>query len=475
MTMRRKTRSTSLISVLTDNIILIACVVAIAASIGLWVAYITPATYEAEAKLRVRPPKGLAQSLWQESSFSGNAAVKQQMSTYIEIIRSREVMEAVARSSHAGVAAVPSYEQMLSGFIVQPVKDSEVLRIAFRAESPQLAQRVVDNTLVVFQDRLAELNRSEQKSVKSLLAERVADAKNELERAEKELEAYKKNNKVISISDETKAAVDKLYQMYRMAAENHIGLMAAGARLSSAEQQLSSEKPGFIADSPVIDQYKNKIASLETEYVTLLPKYTEHHPKVQAVKEAIAAARRMLDAETGKIARAEAPTVNPVHQRLLQNKIQAEADMASAYAQERALTGMISDNERRLSQMPTKELEVSRLLRNIAVAQDIYVTLAKRYEEARISEAMYPAEVQVIDRAALLPTPVSPRKINNVLLAGLFGLFTGLGIALMRKKSRQISYQPSESPESWQHTGGLPPRRLRQRTFNCSEYLAASG
>ena len=70
-------------------------------------------------------------------------------------------------------------------------------------------------------------------------------------------------------------------------------------------------------------------------------------------------------------------------------------------------------------------------MRDATVAQEIYVMLAKRHEEARISEVMQPTDVQVIDVAVAQSKPIAPKKALNVMIAGILGLFIGLGLAFM--------------------------------------------
>ena len=55
--------------------------------------------------------------------------------------------------------------------------------------------------------------------------------------------------------------------------------------------------------------------------------------------------------------------------------------------------------------------------------------LAKRYEEARISEVMEPTDVQIVDVAIAPDRPIKPRKALNVAIAAILGLFVGTGLA----------------------------------------------
>jgi uncharacterized protein involved in exopolysaccharide biosynthesis len=218
-----------------------------------------------------------------------------------------------------------------------------------------------------------------------------------------------------------------------MAAENRVALASAGGKLSSINQQLSSEKDGFVADSPLIQQYKVKLAEAEVQLVALKQQYTEQHPQVLAVKATIAETRAKLQAEAERIVSADAPSTNPIHQELLRGKIHSEAEMSAAAAQQGAIHKAIADSNNDLRQMPAKEQGLAKVMRDAAVAQEIYIMLAKRHEEARITEARGATDVQLIDAATLPEKPIKPDKLLYITVAALIGLLSSLGIVFIRE------------------------------------------
>lgn len=437
--------------------------------------YVTPPTYEAEAKLRLKPPKPLASSLLQENSISNSFAIKQQIATYIELLRSRMVIELAMQKLENPVR----YEQVLNQINVQPVKDTEILKIAVQAETPERAREMTDALVGGFTERLNQLALAEQKTSREFIAGRLIEAKEDLGRAEMELASYKQVQRIYAPAEESRALVEMLYATRKMVQENQVNLFANQARLGSAKKQLSSESPGVIADNVVIQQYKTKLAGLEVELAELQRKYTEKHPKVLALKDSVNVLRGTLESEIKKVIRFEAPSQNIVHQGLLQNRIQAEAEVAAAIAQNRALMDIIAENEKRLAQLPAKELEIARLTRNVLVGQDTYMMLAKRHEEARINEAMQIVEVQMVEPASLPQEPIKPRCLLNLLLASIFGLFTGITLAVLlecrcqpqqtttkRLLREEISY-PGKLPEL---SSRIPPRRMARQKSSLFSY-----
>jgi succinoglycan biosynthesis transport protein ExoP len=411
--------------------ILIRNVFAVMVIVTVVVSFLIPPTYEAETTLRVKQPKGLADSLLADLPIGSSNDTKQLMNTYAEILKSRTVVETVINKTQADKEEVPDYEEMLKRITTLPVKDSELLKIKVTAKSAEEAQLVANTLVDTFTERMTLLVRSEQSEVRKFIGERMVESKKELEKAENLLQKYKTDENIAAPTEETKAIVERLSSISKLSAENTVALASAQAKVSSVNKELAQEKPGFVADSPLIQQYKGKLADLEVQLVTLSQNFTEKHPQVMSTRAAIIETKAKLNIEAARVLNAEAPSMNPIHLGLLQGKIQEEADIAAASAQKEAIDKIIADNEKELNKLPVKEQGLVRVMRDVTVAQEIYVMLAKRHEEARISEVMQPTDVQVIDVAAIPVKPISPKKVLNAIIAAVLGLFIGLGLALM--------------------------------------------
>lgn len=415
------------------------------------ISFLLPPTYEAETTLRIKQPKGLGDSLLADLPIGNAANSKMQMSTYAEILKSRTVIQEVIDKTQTGKEPrsndesiwqsfinlfnskeeMPNYEDMLKRINTQPVKDTEILKITATAGTPEEAQLLANTLVETFSARMIGLVRSEQSMVRQFIGERLKDSKRELEKAENDLQVYKTEQKIVEPEAEIKAIMDNMSNINQLMAQNAVDQAASQAKLSSLNQQLAGEKPGFIADNPVIQQYKTKIADLEVQLVNLTQTYTDKHPQVVATRAAIEASKAMLNEEVARVISAEAPSMNPVHQGLLQGQIQAEVDVSAASAQKGAIDSVIKQEEQQLATLPAKEKGLVRLTREANVAQEIYIMLSKRHEEARISEVMQPTDVQVIDTATLPEKPIKPKKALNIVIAAILGLFAGTGLAFM--------------------------------------------
>ncbi|HBE81142.1 MAG TPA: lipopolysaccharide biosynthesis protein, partial [Firmicutes bacterium] len=257
----------------------------------------------------------------------------------------------------------------------------------------------------------------------------LVNAKQDLDQAEQALEKFKRDQRITAPDEETKALLDRVSGMNQLKAENSITLAAAQAKLEAANRELSPGKNEFIPDSPLIGQYKAKLADLEVELVGLLHNNGEDNPQVVATRTEIEDVRAKLNAEISRVMNTEGSSMNPVYQNLLQGKLQASLDIAAANAQGAALKKITASAEEEISKLPAREQELVRLMRNVSLTQEIYVMLMKRRGEAKISELMVPTDVQIVDRAVLPDRPAKPNKRLNILVAAILGLFAGVGLA----------------------------------------------
>ena len=401
---------------------------------GVYLAVATP-VYESQALLRVKQPKGIGTSLLEAMPMGNAMANTQLMNTYAEILKSRSVIVPVIEKTEEPnkEGKFPGYEAYVKGNVATaPFKDTEIMQLTVRANTAEKAQKA--NNLIVegFLKRLTELSRDQQKATRGFIEERAVAAKKELKDAEDKLTEYKKANDIIAPDDAVKLATEKMGMVDKLNAENRVALATANARLASTNAQLNGEAAS-IADNKSIQLYNTQLAQLEGERISYLDKYTAQHPKVKQVEQEIANLKQKINSEISKVASLQAPSDNPVHQQLLAAKFQSEAEASVAQSNLAKLAQIDNDNKTDLRNLSDKEQEFVNLMRDVTVANEIYVMLAKRVEEAKVAEASVATEVQVVDSGTLPEKPAKPKKALTLLLAALLGALASSGFVVVRE------------------------------------------
>ena len=379
---------------------------------------------------------------------------KQRMMTDAEILKSRNVVLPViaATEEKDEDGKLPDYEGYVKKHIVtKPYKDTEILEVDVTGKDPETAQRANNLIIKGFMNRLTELSHDEQKRTREFLEQRLGASKEELGNAEDKLQQYQSANKMYSTDDQMKQLTDKLNIVDKAKAENQLDLETAQAGLKSVNEQLSSAGVA-IADSPAIQQYKTQLAQLEATKASYVGKYTDEHPKMQEINNQINSAKASLDEEISNIVSQQAPSSNTVQQGLLANKFKDEAAIAVAQSKKTALDQMDAQNDAIIASLPEKEQGFVRVKRDADVANEIYVMLAKRLEEAKVAEVMVPNEVQVVDWGTLPEKPIKPRKVLIMAIMTLLGLIVGMGTVIIQS----LMYRKIRTAEDVEKELGLP-------------------
>lgn len=410
--------------------------------------------YQSTSLLRIKQDKGLGDSLMSKVSGGNTLDDKQRMMTDAEILKSRNVVLPViaATEEKDEDGKLPDYEGYVKKHIVtKPYKDTEILEVDVTGKDPETAQRANNLIIKGFMNRLTELSHDEQKRTREFLEQRLGASKEELGNAEDKLQQYQSANKMYSTDDQMKQLTDKLNIVDKAKAENQLDLETAQAGLKSVNEQLSSAGVA-IADSPAIQQYKTQLAQLEATKASYVGKYTDEHPKMQEINNQINSAKASLDEEISNIVSQQAPSSNTVQQGLLANKFKNEAAIAVAQSKKTALDQMDAQNDAIIASLPEKEQGFVRVKRDADVANEIYVMLAKRLEEAKVAEVMVPNEVQVVDWGTLPEKPIKPRKVLIMAIMTLLGLIVGMGTVIIQS----LMYRKIRTAEDVEKELGLP-------------------
>jgi len=126
-----------------------------------------------------------------------------------------------------------------------------MITVAVEDKSPQKAAEIA-NAFVAELDRFnREVNVTQAKNTRLFIEGRLADTKKSVDIAENELRKFEEKNKTVSLSDETKAAID--------------GVAKLKAEIISREVQLGVLQDYATDENPQVVQLKSEIASFRNQ------------------------------------------------------------------------------------------------------------------------------------------------------------------------------------------------------------------
>ena len=401
--------------------------------IGLAYIFIKEPVYASNSLLHIQLTKGLMDSPLREEITEANAHKK--VNTYVAILKSRSVVEPVIEKLETPDenGALPSYDDYVENKIItENLRDTEILKITTQAESPEKAQELNKLLVESFLNLLTKLSQSNQSSMREFLEERVKESQNELTLAEDKLNEFKREKNFFSPNEQMEIISRRLEFIDKEKADNQIKLETAKARYDTTSSQFDTNKAG-LANNSSIRNYQIQLAELEAVRIDYLEKYTEEHPLVKEINENIVGIKKFLDAEIEKVAKQQAPSEDNVYQSLLIDKFRSEAEIAVAENNLAIIAEIERNHEGEIAKLSDTERVYLELTRDLNLAQEIYIMLAKRLEEAKVAEISVSNEVSVVDNPSLSTKAVEPKKARILEIATIVGLLFSSGFFILRE------------------------------------------
>lgn len=456
------------VATLMDNRWLISGAVAVMVLLGGLYTFVAQPTYEADILLQVEEKGGGMSGLEDLSSVLKTAAPAE---TEIEIIRSRLLLGSVIDELHLDVAVQPRYFPIIGTGIARRYRGREVAaplfglsRYAWGGErvsvdrldvpepledEPLVLTAGADGTFELADQQGATMARGKVGQpaegedlgggrasifVSELKARpgtefrvtRLSRGKaiGELQRTLSARERGRKTG-IIGVTLEgpdprrltaTLNAVARAYvrkNVERKSAEAEKTLEFVNAQLPSLREDVDKAEEALNAyrsQRGTIDvgletkgmldrvvEVERQITALNLEASELKQRYTDSHPMVEALKLKMA----RLEAERS--------TVNAQFKRL-----------------------------------PDAELRSARLMRDVKVANELYVLLLNKSQELKVVKSGTVGNVRIIDEALMPRRPVRPRLASVVALCLVFGLAMGVTLAFVRRSLDHGVVDPEE-------------------------------
>ena len=119
-----------------------------------------------------------------------------------------------------------------------------------------------------------------------------------------------------------------------------------------------------------------------------------------------------------------------------------------------------SSRNRKIS-TPELQTEKDRLVRTVKVQEEVFITLKKQLELAKIREQENQITIEVLEMATAPIKKTSPLRAQNMALAGVFGIFLFGALALVLERFKNINRQDKNTAEFMDNLAGI----TREMTF----------
>ncbi len=289
-------------------------------------------------------------------------------------------------------------------------KDIAVLRAVYKAEHPQKVADIVNALCKAYVDDYMMFKSNSANKTVQFIDKKLAEVSLQLQQAEKELETFKINNKVVNTLQETETGLREISKL-------NVQLINLEMNESAINELQTYINGGDYFDETAINfgfgdllmtELVKKLKLWQDERHDLLIKYQPDNDNVQAIDAKIAEVKGYIK---------EAIKQNLKEIRVKRQDIEAEVEKAS----------------HRFDNLPTREKSQHILEREFRLLEDVYNFLSQKKIEASITSTAMLSFHRIIQPAIVPVEPVSPNKTLITFVAGLLGLILGIAFIYSRK------------------------------------------
>ena len=438
---------------------------------------ICPRKYLSQAKLFVRVGResvGLDPTATTGATIAISETRENEIQSVLEMIHSRALLGDVVRVLGADVVlaqAPPPSAEVIAGHLVQMVrpanngrlaadrltpaqekavrrlektitsdhaKKSSVITASCRAESPELAQSILEVFLAACQSQHVRAN-STSGSL-PFFTEQAEVLGRELEQATAGLRDAKNEVGVVSLETRRQAVESRIAGVRRDLQETQVSLIATDATIRDLQAKQATLPEWQVAEEVVgqpedaVGTTRRTLYDLCIRERDLLTRYTAQHPLVIATRQQIDQADQLLarpsDTSLSETTRSPHPAEQQVTLRLLSEQTTRETLRGRQVALKEQLDELAAESR----QLNGKEGSILRKQQKVDVLQASYGEYLNKLEQARIGQALGDesiSNVNVVQPASFVSRPVSPQRTLIFVLA-LFVAATGsVGVTLV--------------------------------------------
>lgn len=326
---------------------------------------------------------------------------------------------AATQASRRRAAALSALQDNLS---VSPVRGSRLVAVGYDNPDPVVAARIANGFAENFIQSNLDRKFESSSYAREFLEERIAQTKERLESAERQLVAYAANQQIINVGEPSEGPASggatesltssNLVALNAALARTRAERVAAEERWRSANNSAVMTLPEVL-QNPTIQRLTEQRAVLDAEYQQKLSIYQPDYPEMVRLKAQIEEADSQIQTIAGNI----------------RSSIRSQYEIAAN--QERSLQAQVTGLTGDVLDLRDRSIQYNILQRELDTTRTLYEGLLQRYKEVGVTGGVTANNISIVDLATPPRAPSKPSLLLNMVLAALLGLGLGVLAALV--------------------------------------------
>ena len=326
-----------------------------------------------------------------------------------------ETQAQVSQLTPEELAKLEVYEDaIIDGEIVEPIPNTNLVKIIFRHSDPGLAQKIANGLADVFKNYNLALATEGSNRAEDVLATEIARLQTQINQDQERQWNFAKNHNLAlaeggGVSLEAQRLATLSAQL--LTAENETKQFKA--QLEAARNEKDPFSIPDVNTSSRVEKLRDRISELKEQRDALLVTYTPEWPAVKKLDVQI----KGLEAE---LHRAPEEIVTSI-QRKYEAAASRESLLRRSYEEQKATT----------TQQTRDQIDLMAITHSLETNKQYYNTLVQKQRELDISNGNGGNEVSIATPSRLPKAPVGPPRLRNIIVAFLLSLAGGIGLAFL--------------------------------------------
>ncbi len=326
---------------------------------------------------------------------------------------SPEFKEVAAKDPDAPAEKLQSdmIDLFISKLVVNPVKDTYLVEVAYKSPDRTLAKQVTDTLAREYMQLVIDSRAQSFSLVKEWLKKQLAQMADKVQASQKKLFEFGQKHDFYALEDKDNVIIQKYIELSSLVTKAQSERLAKEALYRQIKEN-GPDAPA-VTNNPLIMNLRQELVAQTAKVSGIDRTFLPGHPQMQVEQ---ARMRELQGRLAGEVQRLQ-KTVKADYEAA----VKAENLLTQTFQEQKGLLGKLQDNL----------VDFQILKRDAQTTEKLYKALLERMGETTVASTMVAGTVGVIDPPEAPYDPYLPKPLLFLGLAGVMGLFLGVGTAFL--------------------------------------------
>jgi uncharacterized protein involved in exopolysaccharide biosynthesis len=323
---------------------------------------------------------------------------------------------------------------------VHNTKKTSVISVYVKANSPRLAQQIVNH--IIEEARVVHQKMHGVTGSSVFFAEKIDEADNSLELAMKDLESFREKRQMLSVGGARATLQDIISSLEKDVVDTSVQVAQSQKQIDKLQSEISKTPAKIVLETKGVerksgDDATSEVFRLTSERQRLLAQYKESHPEVRKIDAQLQKMQGLL--ADVKDDRTEVQSaINEVYSDIKVELVRAESLNAGAQARLKTLETRLANAKQEASELNRAEIEADRLQRKINDARqdrDMYVAKGRETTASQSLDQSNLSTLVTAQQPTFILKHASPRGSMFLPIGIILGMLSGLATAMFCERN----------------------------------------